>query len=161
MVWLKMPKGMLMVLKVNMPDNFGQPFALLKVDRLLKRLFDHSYKPNTMSHNNEIEALTKSIEDYVVTNYELVKLEATETSSVIASGLVSGFLLVITGILVLFFISLWLGFYISYRMGDSYSGFTIVAGFYLLTGLVLYVSRKKLIEQRIRDNMIRKMFNKN
>lgn len=152
---------MLMVLKVNMPDNFGQPFALLKVDRLFKRLFDYSYKPNTMSHNIEIEALTKSIEDYVVTNYELVKLEATETSSVIASGLVSGFLLVITGILVLFFISLWLGFYISYRMGDSYSGFTIVAGFYLLTGLVLYVSRKKLIEQRIRDNMIRKMFNKN
>ena len=114
-----------------------------------------------MSHNIEIETLTKSIEDYVVTNYELVKLEATETSSVIASGLVSGFLLAITGIMVLFFISLWLGFYISYRMGDSYSGFTIVAGFYLLIGLVLYVSRKKLIEQPVRDNMIRKMFNKN
>ena len=114
-----------------------------------------------MSNTTEIEGLTKCIEEYVVTNYELVKLEATETSSVIAAGVMSGLLLAITGILFLFFTSLWLGFYISFRIGDSYSGFPIVAGFYLLIGLILVVGRKKIIEQPLRDNMIRKIFSKN
>ena len=151
-----------MVLNRNMPDNFGQPEALLKVDRLFRNDYLNIIdKQDIMSNTTEIEGLTKCIEEYVITNYELVKLEATETSSVIAAGLISGVLLAITGILFLFFISLWLGFYISFRMGDSYSGFPIVAGFYLLIGLILVVGRKKIVEQPLRDNMIRKIFSKN
>ena len=113
-----------------------------------------------MPQSSEIEELTQSLGRYVNTSYELAKLEATERSSVIGAGLVSGFLITLISILFLFFISLWGGFYLSAKMGDSYSGFPIVAGVYLLIGIVLLTNRKKMIEKPLRNNFIKKIYHK-
>ena len=114
-----------------------------------------------MPQHEKLEVLTQHLKRYVNTNCELIKLEATERVSVMGSGLVSGLLIVLAGILFFFFISLGLGFYLSSRLGDNYSGFAIVAGVYFLIGLVLVAGRKKLVERPIRDKIIRKVFSKN
>ena len=113
-----------------------------------------------MPQQSEIEVLTHNLGRYANTSYELAKLEATERSSVIGAGLVSGFIITLISILFLFFISLWVGFYLSAKMGDSYSGFPIVAGIYLVIGLVLFTNKKKMIENPLRDNFNKKIYHK-
>lgn len=110
-----------------------------------------------MPDHSEIEELTQSLGRYAHTSFELVKLEATERGSGIGAGLVSGFIMALISILFLFFISLWAGFFLSAKLGDSYSGFPIVAGVYLLLGIVLWVNRKKMIEKPLRNSFIKKI----
>jgi energy-coupling factor transporter transmembrane protein EcfT len=114
-----------------------------------------------MPEHDKIEVLVESINRYVKTNCELIKLEATERTSVIGSCLISNLLIGLVGILIIFFISLGASFYISYRIGDNYSGFIIVAGFYFILGFILMIGRRTLIERPLRDKIIRKIFSRN
>jgi hypothetical protein len=114
-----------------------------------------------MSEPAKIDKLAESLKQYVNTNYELIKLEATERSSVIGSGIASSILIGIVGILFLSFASLFAGFYLSAYYGNTYIGFAIVAGAYLVIGLILLIGRKSLVEKPIRDSIIRKVYSKN
>lgn len=114
-----------------------------------------------MPENIKTEELTTSLKRYVNTSFELIKLEATERSSVIGAGLVSGLLVALAGLLFVLFISLGLSFYLSYLLDSSYAGFMIIAGFYLLLAIILIIGRKKLVEKPIRDKIIRKIFSDN
>jgi hypothetical protein len=114
-----------------------------------------------MSEHGKIEELTDSLKRYATTSYELIKLEATERSSVIGSGIISSILLGIVGIMVALFVSFAAAFYISARLGDTWSGFAIVGGFYLLLLLILAAGRKSLVEKPLRDKIIRNIFSKN
>jgi hypothetical protein len=113
-----------------------------------------------MPENGKIEQLTENLKDYVTTNYELIKLQAIERSTVVVAGLLSQLLVGLVVVFIVLFISLWACIYLSVRLGDSYTGFAIVAGFYLLIGLILLLVRKKLVERSIRNKIIRKVFSK-
>lgn len=114
-----------------------------------------------MVANREVEALTESLQQYIKTNFKLVKLQTAERSSVIGSALMTVLLLGLVGFLFILFLSLSAGFYISSRMGNAYSGFIIIAGVYLLIGLILVIYRKKLVEKPIRDVIVRKIYSNN
>lgn len=111
-----------------------------------------------MQYPGKTEELTESLKKYVHINYELNKLEAAERSSVIGSGLISGLLVGLIAILFFFFISLGIGFYLSSLLGDNYSGFGIIAGFYLILGAVVVLGRKRLIQIPIREKIIELVF---
>jgi hypothetical protein len=113
-----------------------------------------------MSENVEIEELTEGLKLYINTNVELIKLELTERSSMIGAGLISNMLLGLACALFVLFISLGAGFYLSALLGNNYSGFAIIAGFYLLLVLILMIGQKKLIERPLRDKIIRKVLTK-
>ncbi len=110
-----------------------------------------------MPEQDKIEVLVESINSYVKTNCELIKLEATDKTSLIGSCLISNLLIGLVGFLLIFFISLGASFYISERIGDNYSGFVIVAGFYFILGFILMIGRRTLIEKPMRDKIIRKI----
>ena len=114
-----------------------------------------------MPEQEKIEVLVESINRYLKSNCELIKLEATERTSVIGSSIISNLLIGLVGILLIVFLSLGVSFYISFRMGDSYSGFIIVAAFYFILGFILMIGRKALMERPLRDKIIRKIFSRN
>jgi hypothetical protein len=114
-----------------------------------------------MGQPGKLEELTENLKNYASTNFELYKLEATERASVIGSESISFIAISIVAGLFVLFISLAGGFYLSARIGDAYSGFLIIAGFYLFLSLVLLIGKKKLIEHPFRDKIIRKVFSKN
>ncbi|WP_170830141.1 phage holin family protein [Williamwhitmania taraxaci] len=114
-----------------------------------------------MIEQQRLEDLTESAKQYLNTNIELLKFEATERTSVIGSGLISRLLVGMVSLLFVLFISIAAGFYLSELLGDSYSGFLIVAGFYFLLGLILIIGRKKLIETPLRDKFIRSILSNN
>lgn len=109
----------------------------------------------------KIEEIAANLKQYANTNIELLKLEAAERSSALGSGFISGLLVTLVGILFLLFLSLAAAFYISTSIGDNYSGFMIIAGFYFLVCLILLIGRRKLLEKPLRDKLIRKMFSSN
>ena len=111
-----------------------------------------------MAEYGKIEDLTESLKVYINTSYELHKFEALERSSVIGASMISGLVMGIIGMFFLLFISLAAGFYVSSLLGNSYSGFGIIAAFYLLLGLILVLGRKKIMEQPIRESIIRQLF---
>ena len=114
-----------------------------------------------MNEQGKIEALTDHLKIYVNTNLELNRLEATERISVLGSIFISQMLIVPAGILFVLFMSISVGFYLSKHFGGSDIGFAIVAGLYLLLGIVLILSRKRMLERPIRDRIIREAFKKN
>ncbi|MBA3901046.1 MAG: phage holin family protein [Bacteroidetes bacterium] len=114
-----------------------------------------------MFEPGKIDELMASLRSYINTNIELLKLEATERISIIGAGIISSLVLTVIGIFFIFFISFGAAFYLSAILGDNYSGFVMVAGFYLLVLLILLIGRKSLLKKPICDKIIQRIFNKN
>jgi hypothetical protein len=112
-----------------------------------------------MSDTGKIEEILESLKSYATTNYELIKLQAVERVTVIMADLMGDILVGLVALLFVFFISLWASLYLSTLLGDNYSGFAIVAGFYLLIGITLLVFRKRMVIKPIRNKIIREIFN--
>ena len=114
-----------------------------------------------MAETKQIEVLTESIKLCASTNYDLSKYEALERLSTISSVFISHVLVGIIAFLFILFLSFSLGFFFSVLVGNSYGGFGVIAGFYMIVGIILLLSRKKFIESPIRNRIISKALNKN
>ena len=108
-----------------------------------------------------IESLFERGRDYLDTQMEIWRLQLIRKSSTTTSSFVS--IVLICFIFFFFFtilnigISLWIG----ELLGKTYYGFFAVAGFYLLTGLILYAMRDSLVKRPIANRMIKNMTSKN
>lgn len=110
-----------------------------------------------MSEFNNIEEISDSLKQYLMLNYEIVKLQATERASVFGSFLVSTLVVGITTFLFVFTLSIGLGFYLSALLGNAWAGFAIIAAFYFVLAIIIFLGRKKMIEKPLRDKIIRKL----
>lgn len=110
-----------------------------------------------MPEFKKLEELSDSLKQYLLLNIEIIKLEATNQVSTIGSTVVSSLVVGISAFLFVFSLSIGLGFYLSALLGDSYSGFAIIAAFYFLLAIVLFIGRKKLIEKPLRNKIIEKI----
>ncbi|MHB9055945.1 MAG: phage holin family protein [Paludibacteraceae bacterium] len=108
---------------------------------------------------NQFEEISDSLKQYLMLNYEIVKLQATEKASVIGSSLFSSLMVGIAAFLFVFTLSIGLGFYLSAVLGNAWSGFAIIAAFYFLLAIILFLGRKKMIEKPLRNNIIEKLLN--
>lgn len=107
---------------------------------------------------HHIDELFSEARDYVDTKVELTKLKIADKTSDIVSSATSG--IVITLAILFFFallnigIALWIGA----AIGNSYSGFFILAGFYALVALIIYLGRDKWLKDPVSNAVIRKLF---
>jgi hypothetical protein len=107
-----------------------------------------------------IDSLLSSAETYGKTSVELVKLKTVDKVADGTSSLVAWTAVVIA--LILFFITLNFG--LAYLIGDllgqkTYIGFFIVAGFYGLAGLILFIFKDKWIKKPLNNSLINQMLN--
>ncbi|MBN2807113.1 MAG: phage holin family protein [Prolixibacteraceae bacterium] len=108
----------------------------------------------------KIEELIVNLKSYTNSTIELVQLEAAQHISAIIAKVASGLIVWVVIILFTLFLSLGISFYLSDLLGNLYWGFGIVAGIYLLLGLILIIGRKKLLMKPINDQFIREIFQK-
>ena len=109
-----------------------------------------------MQINEKIDLLTDSVKEYIETNYELVKLQVIDHTSDVISAVIG---MLIFGILLFLFIvfgSLYAAFYLTDLIGIDNIGFAVVGGFYLLIAILFFLNRKKLIENRVCNNFIKR-----
>ena len=105
------------------------------------------------------DALVEKAEAYGKTSVDLIKLRTVDKVADGTSSLVAWSAVIIA--LVLFFITLnfgvalWLGSLLEH----IYLGFFIVALFYALVALILFIFRNKWIKKPLNDSMINQMLN--
>ena len=104
------------------------------------------------------KGLFNNIKEYANIRKELAMLTIAEKSSTAAAGAAAGGILAILAFFVFLFGSLTLGFYLSEKIGNTYSGFLIITGFYLLVALVVYFTQENLIKKPIENGVIKKIF---
>lgn len=104
------------------------------------------------------QSLIDKVKEYVSLRIELAKLSAIEKGSKLFANIVTDSIIGILLVLTFVFASFGLCFYLSEVIGNTYVGFFIVAGFYLLIGLIIYAIKDSIIEKRLANRMITKVF---
>lgn len=104
---------------------------------------------------SSFEILFEKASDYIETRVELLKLQAVDKSTDVASSVTSK---IIIAILILFFLvmaNIGVALLIGDALGKVYWGFFIVAGFYLLVGLIFYAFRNQLLKTPMSNYIVK------
>ena len=86
-----------------------------------------------------MKALFEKAEQYVRTSVELLKLKAIDKAADTISTIVSRLAMVIFIIFFLFIFSIGIALYLGDLLGKAYFGFFIMAGFYMLLGILIKI----------------------
>lgn len=105
----------------------------------------------------KVDSLISNLTGYIETRVELLKVEAKEELSKGLSNVLVYLLLAFVFALVIIFLSVALALKIGERIG-GFGGFAVVAGFYLLVGTGLALSRDTLIKKL--EKKLSALFNK-
>lgn len=98
------------------------------------------------------------IKEYIHIQTELAILSAVDKGSKLFAGLITNGLVLIFTALAFLFGSFAIGFYLSEVLNNTYGGFLIVAGIYLLGAILLNSIKENYLEKRIINLMIEKLF---
>jgi len=101
-----------------------------------------------------IEGLFEKIETYSTSTIEIAKLRSLETTTLVASTVVSRLAVIIVFILFVLFVNIGIAFYLGDLLGRYYIGFLIVSGFYLIAGIVLHFFLYRWIKKPLSDFII-------
>ncbi|RZJ30612.1 MAG: hypothetical protein EOO48_04475 [Flavobacterium sp.] len=104
------------------------------------------------------ERIYEKAEQYVKTTIELYKLKTVHTVSDVVSAMATGFVIWVIVFLFLLFLSIGTAFYLGEILGGLHYGFFIVAGIYILLGLIIYIGRVKCLKIRINNFIIKQIF---
>jgi hypothetical protein len=109
---------------------------------------------------HKIENLLEHVKDYAETKVKLVELEMQDKVAETVSSLVSAIIIGMLSLLVVLFVSLGAAWQLGQYFKNTSIGFYIVAGFYLLVGIVIYAFRNQLLKTPMANFLIQK-FNTN
>src|SRR5687768_9734786 len=104
-----------------------------------------------------LEALLEKVKSYVETRIDLIKLKAVDKASTIVSTVVARIVIVVLVFFFIFLLNIGIALFLGDLLGKSYYGFFIVAGFYGITGLVLYLGKDKILKRPVSDAVIKNM----
>jgi hypothetical protein len=104
------------------------------------------------------QIIIEKVKEYIQVRTELTVLSAVDKGSQLFAGLLIGGLILILTVLAGLFGSFALGFYLSEVLNNTYGGFLIVAGLYLLGAIILNSIKAKFLEKRIINLVIEKIF---
>jgi hypothetical protein len=108
--------------------------------------------------NKGLEELINKLKEHLNTRMELGKLTLIEKGVLLFANLITDGLVIVFLILAFLFTSLAFGFYFSELLGNTFSGFFVVALFYFIVALIIYLIKDKYLEKPIINGMIKKIF---
>ncbi len=109
------------------------------------------------NQSGPVELLVEKVKDYAETRIDLLRLKAIDKSSSFLSLLIAMIVVILVGLISFMILSVGLALLLGDLLGKAYYGFFIVAGIYLITGLVLYSTREKLLKSPMANSMIKKL----
>ena len=109
------------------------------------------------NQSTPVESLIDRVKSYVETRIDLLRLKAIDKSSSFLSLLMAMLIVILVGFISIMLLSVGIALLLGDWLGSASYGFFIVAGLYLITGLVLYSSRDKLLKSPIANSMIKKL----
>lgn len=100
----------------------------------------------------------ENAKEYAENQVDMVKLTVAEKSSALFANMVAGLLAVLVFFLVIIFSGIALALGLGALLGKLWAGFLIVAGTYLLLGIVIWSIREKLIRIPVMNALIKELF---
>ena len=110
-----------------------------------------------------VDALTslfERVEDYSKTTIELYKLRLIETATNVVTSLISRMSVLLVFSLFLLVFSTGIALFLGELLGKIYYGFFVVAGFYLLAGIVMHFFLGNWIKGSVSESIIRQTLEK-
>ncbi len=105
-----------------------------------------------------IENLKSHVKDYIGLRIEEAKLNVADRSSEVLANIIATVVIFLFLSLCTLFISIGVARIISDSLHSNYAGYFIVAGFYLVVGIVIYRFREPLLRTPIMNKMLRAQF---
>jgi hypothetical protein len=114
-----------------------------------------------MTSQQEFFAETKiSVENYVQNRIHLIKLQAAEKTSKVASGMFSGLLIAVISFFIILFLSIMAAWYFAAVTGSVYIGFGIISAFYIILLVLIFVLKKSVLDKMVSNSIINIFFEK-
>lgn len=106
---------------------------------------------------NQVNLLYDKTEEYIQTQFELIKLNTIDKSTDVVSSLAHR--IVLAGVVAMFilFFNIGIGLWVGKLLNGYHWGFMVVSGFYLITALLVYIFRRTWIKKPITNIMLRKL----
>lgn len=105
----------------------------------------------------DLELLFEKAADYVETRVDLLKLQAVDKTSDVVSSLVVMLIVSLIFSIVFFVLNIGLALWIGTLLGKTYYGFFVVAAFYIIVGLLIYLLKGKFLKEDISNLIIKKL----
>jgi hypothetical protein len=105
----------------------------------------------------DLELLFEKAADYIETKFNLLKLQAVDKTADVVSSLVCILVIVLIFSVVFFILNIGLALWIGSLLSKAYYGFFIIAGFYIIVGLIIYFIRSKFLKAGISNLIIKKL----
>lgn len=103
-----------------------------------------------------IQSLFADSKDYLKNKSELWKLKMIDKTSETVSSIVETVIIFFIGIIFFILLNIAIALLIGYWLDHSFWGFFILAGFYGIVGLVIHLSKDKLIKTPLINSLIQK-----
>jgi phosphoglycerol transferase MdoB-like AlkP superfamily enzyme len=104
---------------------------------------------------NSIELLFERAEAYARTTFELSKLKLLETTNIVVTSVIARLSTILMIAMFSFVLSIAIALWLGDLLGKSYYGFFIVAGFYLIAGVVLHLFLHRWVKKPISELIIK------
>ena len=104
-----------------------------------------------------LDSLLESATDYGITSFELIKLKTLDKSADIVSSLIPFYVFILLIASFLLFLNLGIAFWLGELLGKLYYGFFLVAGFYILAGIIIRFFLYKRIKRLVGDFFVKHM----
>lgn len=104
---------------------------------------------------DSIESLFERAETYGRTTYELSKLKLLETTNIVVTSLIARLSTILMVAMFSFVLSIAIALWLGDLLGKAYYGFFIVAGFYLLAGIILHFFLHRWVKTPISELIIK------
>lgn len=104
---------------------------------------------------NLLETLLERIKDFSLTSIELIKLKTIDKVADTISEIIPLSVLAVLVASFLLFLSLGVALWLGDLLGKAFYGFFIVAGFYILLGIIIRFFLHKWIKRLIGDYFVR------
>lgn len=110
-----------------------------------------------MEEKNKIEELAGSIKQYVETRFDLIVLNLQDRVSDVLSSVAATISVIVIALFFILFLSAGLAWVIGLKLGNIAAGFFIMAGVYLLMGLLVITNRNKWIKLPLINEFLKKV----
>ena len=109
------------------------------------------------NQSSPVDSLIERVKIYVETRIDLLRLKAIDKSSSFLSLLVSMIVVILMSFIFIMLLSVGVALLLGEMLGKTYYGFFIVAGFYLLVGILLFAFLNKWLKTPIANSMIKNL----
>jgi hypothetical protein len=104
-----------------------------------------------------IESLLEKATEYGKTSFELIKLKALDKATDIISSVVPLTLVIILILSFLMFLNVGIAFWLGDILGKVFYGFFVLAGFYMVLGIIIHFFLNKPIKRVVGNYFIRRI----